>query len=148
MTQTGEKKQNKHLFDGRVFRLFFSVFSKFVISSFLKRSDLSIFPTQEFVLSLSWFFFFSFFGCVCVSVFFKRTLCLPLMGSAGLGGWTPQVAGLGQGAGPRLLRGSLCLKPLRMSYCISQGAGWGLAEGFLVAASPAGAPLSGEEGAL
>lgn len=61
----------------------------------------------------------------------------------------PHVAGLGQGAGPRLLRGSLCLKPLRISYCISQGAGWGLAEGFLVAALPrvqaAGAPLSSEE---
>ena len=58
------------------------------------------------------------------------------------------MAGLGQGAGPRLLRGSLCLKPLRISYCSSQGAGWGLAEGFLVAALPvvqaAGLP-SGEE---
>lgn len=44
---------------------------------------------------------------------------------------------------------SLCLKPLKISYCSSQGAGWGLAEGFLAAASPrvqaAGAPLSGEE---
>lgn len=61
----------------------------------------------------------------------------------------PHVAGLGQGAGPRLLRGSLCLKPLRISYCSSQGAGWGLAEGFLAAASPrvqaTGVPLSGEE---
>lgn len=79
-----------------------------------------------------------FFGCVCVSVFFfffLRTLDLPLVGSASPRGRTPHVAGLGQGAGPRLLRGSLCLKPLKISYCSSQGTGWGLAEGFLATAS-------------
>lgn len=91
-------------------------------------------------LSLSFFFWL----CVCFS-FFKRTLDLPLVGRL-----DPHVAGLGQGAGPRLLRGSLCLKPLRISYCSSQGAGWGLAEGFLAAASPrvqaAGAPVRRGEG--
>lgn len=69
---------------------FFFLFSKFVISSFLW-SGLSISPTREFVLSLSFFF-----GCVCVSVFFKRTLDLPLVG-AGPRGWIPTWQGWDKG---------------------------------------------------
>lgn len=108
------------------FFFFFLYFpSLFLFSSFLWYHHL--FCARVRACSFFWL-------CVCFS-FFLRTLDLPLVGSASPRGRTPHVAGLGQGAGPRLLRGSLCLKPLKISYCSSQGTGWGLAEGFLATAS-------------
>lgn len=99
----------------------------FLFSSFLWSLHLSLPCTC--VCSLFWL-------CVSFSFFFFKNFGFAIGGQRRSQRLDPDMAGLGQGAGPRLLRGSLCLKPLRISYCSSQGAGWGLAEGFLVAASP------------
>lgn len=120
--------------------------SLFFISSFLWSLHLSLLRARSRL-----FVFVFVFLVVCVSVFFffLKNFGFAVGGQRRSRRLDPHVAGLGQGAGPRLLRGSLCLKPLRISYCSSQGAGWGLAEGFLAAASPrvqaTGVPLSGEE---
>lgn len=66
------------------------------------------------------------FGCVCLSLFvFLKNFGFAVGGQRRSQRLDPLMAGLGQGPGPRLLRGSLCLKPLRISYCSSRGAGWG-----------------------
>lgn len=105
-SDTNRKKKNTCLMGEFSGFFFFFLFSKFVISSFLW-SGLSISPTREFVLSL-------FFGCVCFS-FFQKNFGFAVGGQCRSRRLDPHVAGLGQGAGPRLLRGSLCLKPLRIS---------------------------------
>lgn len=85
---TTNRKKKKHLFDGRVFRLFFSVFSLSLVHSLW--SGLSISPTHESSYSLS------FFGCVCVSVFFKRTLDFAVGGRRSQG-WIPTWQGWDRG---------------------------------------------------
>ena len=45
------------------------------------------------------------------------------MGSTGPRGWTPTWQGWDKGRPTAAER--ICLKPLRVSYCRSQGAGWG-----------------------
>lgn len=112
----------------------------FLFSSFLWSLHLSLLCTCVHVLFL--------FGCVCLSffVFFKN------FGFA-VGGQRrsrrlDHMAGLGQGPGPRLLRGSLCLKPLRISYCSSPcrvGVGRGLPGGSFPRVQATGSPLSGRE---
>lgn len=132
------------MFDERVFRLFSFFFSCVfqVCFPLVHSSGLSI------SLSRTRGFFFL---VVCFS-FSLKNFGFAVGGQHRSWRLDRHVAGLGQGAGRQLLRGSLCLKPLRISYCSFQGAGSGLAEGFLATASPrvqaTGAPLSGEEGGV
>lgn len=129
----GDTNRKNHLFGGRVFRCFFFSFFLYFPSFFLVHSSgLSISHSCAHVCALS-------FLVVCVFQFlfcFLKNFGFAVGGQRRSQRLDPHMAGLGQGAGPRLLRGSLCLKPLRISYCSSQGAGWGLTEGSLVAASP------------
>lgn len=115
-------------FSGFFFLFFF--FCIFQVCFFLVHSSPSLTPVHVCALSLFWL-------CVCLFLFcFLKNFGFAVGGQRRSQRLDPHMAGLGQGAGPRLLRGSLCLKPLRISYCSSRGAGWGLAEGSLVAASP------------
>lgn len=131
------------MFDGRVFRGFppTQYFpSLFLFSSFFWSLHLLLPCTC--VCSLFWL-------CVCFSfVFFLKNFGFAVGGQRQSQRLDPHMAGLGQGAGPRLLRGSLCLKPLRISYCSSQGAGWGWQRGswwqLPLESRPQG-PLSGKE---
>jgi hypothetical protein len=111
---------------GVFFFFFFSVFSKFMFffSSFLWSLHLSFMCMCTHSLFLALIFW-----CVCVFQFFQN-FGFSMVGSAGPWRLNLPVGRARQGAGSWLLRGSLCLKPLRISYCNSQGAGWVLAEGF------------------
>lgn len=100
---------------------FFSFFFLYFPSLFLFSSFLSISHSCAHVCAFS-------FLVVCVFQFlfcFLKNFGFAVGGQRRSQRLDPHMAGLGQGAGPRLLRGSLCLKPLRISYCSSQGAGWG-----------------------